>query len=90
MFPQTRYHEYHMMLEPGEVLVLYTDGATEANSPTGEEFGRERLVQAVKENVDKPAREIIASLQMAVLEWTANAGANDDVTFFIIKALKNK
>ena len=58
-------------------------------APTGEEFGRERLVQAVTENLDKPAREMIASLQMAVLEWTANAGANDDVTFFIIKALKN-
>ncbi|HEU5458930.1 MAG TPA: GAF domain-containing SpoIIE family protein phosphatase [Pyrinomonadaceae bacterium] len=90
MFPQTRYHEYHMTLGPGEVLVLYTDGATEANSPSGEEFGRERLVQAVKKNFDKPAREMIASLQMAVLEWTANAGANDDVTFFIIKALKDK
>ena len=90
LFPQTRYHEYHMSLEPGDVLMLYTDGATEANSPTGEEFGRERLVQSVKENLDKPAREMIASLQMAVLEWTANAGANDDVTFFIIKALNNK
>jgi hypothetical protein len=31
---------------------------------------------------------MIATLQLAVLEWTANAGANDDVTFFIIKALK--
>ncbi len=33
---------------------------------------------------------MIASLQMAVLEWTANAGATDDVTFFIIKALKEQ
>ena len=87
MFPQTRYHEYHMSLETGDVLVLYTDGATEAQSPNGEEFGRDRLVQAIKEIYDKPAREMIASLQMAVLEWTANAGSSDDVTFFIIKAL---
>ena len=76
------------LLEPGDVLVLYTDGATEASSPSGEEWGRERLAQAVKENYDKPAREIIASLQLAVLEWTDNVGSNDDVTFFIIKALK--
>jgi sigma-B regulation protein RsbU (phosphoserine phosphatase) len=89
MFPQTRYHEYHMSLEPGDVLVLNTDGVTEAQSPAGEEFGRERLVQAVKENYDKPAREMIASLQLAVLEWTDHGGANDDVTFFIIKALKS-
>jgi sigma-B regulation protein RsbU (phosphoserine phosphatase) len=71
-------------------MVLYTDGATEAQSPSGVEFGRDRLIQAVKENIDKPAREMIATLQLAVLEWTDNAGANDDVTFFIIKALKDK
>jgi len=88
MFRGTRYHEYYLDFEPGDVLVLYTDGATEASSPSGEEFGRERLAQAVKDNYHKPAREIIASLQLAVLEWTVNAGANDDVTFFIIKALK--
>ena len=88
MFQHTRYHQYHVLLEPGDVLVLYTDGASEAESPGGEEFGRERRVEAVKNSLDKPAREMIASIQMAVLEWTASAGANDDVTFFVIKALK--
>ena len=88
MFQHTRYHQYHVLLEPGDVLVLYTDGASEAESPGGEEFGRERLVEAVKNSLDKSAREMIASIQMAVLEWTASAGANDDVTFFVIKALK--
>jgi sigma-B regulation protein RsbU (phosphoserine phosphatase) len=76
------------LLEPGDVFVLYTDGVTEATNPAGVEFGRDRLVQAVKDNYERPAREMIASLEMAVLEWTANLGANDDVTFFIIKALK--
>jgi sigma-B regulation protein RsbU (phosphoserine phosphatase) len=90
MFRETRYHQYHLLLEPGDVLVLYTDGVTEAQSPEGEEFGRDRLVQAVKENYHQPAREMIASLQMAILEWTAHAGASDDVTFFIIKALRVK
>ena len=88
MFQHTRFHQYHVMLEPGDVFVLYTDGATEAESPAGEEFGRERLVEAVRNSLDKPAREMIASIQMSVLEWTASVGANDDVTFFVIKALK--
>ena len=88
MFPETRYHEYHLLLHPGDVLVLYTDGVTESQNPDGVEFGRERLAQAVKENYDRTARELIASLEMAVLEWTANVGSNDDVTFFVIKALK--
>jgi len=88
MFPETRYHQYSLMLEPGDILVLYTDGVTEAENPDGVEFGRDRLVQGVKENRDRPARELIASLELAVLAWTANRGPTDDVTFFVIKALK--
>jgi len=88
MFRETRYHEYYLEFEPGDVLVLYTDGATEANSPQGEEFGRERLAQAVERAYDRPAREMIAMLQMEILEWTDHKGSNDDVTFFIIKAQK--
>ncbi len=88
MFQETRYHQYHVVFEPGDVFVLYTDGATEAESPEGEEFGRDRLAAAVKDSLDRPAREMIAGIQMAVLDWTASAGANDDVTFFIIKAMK--
>jgi sigma-B regulation protein RsbU (phosphoserine phosphatase) len=88
MFRETRYHEYYLEFEPGDVLVLYTDGATEANNAQGEEFGRERLAQAVKRNYDRPAREMIASLQLEILEWTDHKGSNDDVTFFVIKALK--
>ena len=89
MFPDTRYHQYHLLLEPGDIMVLYTDGVTEASNPDGVEFGRDRLVQAVKDNYARPARELIASLEMAVLEWTANRGATDDVTFFVIKALES-
>src|SRR6185369_8814969 len=61
MFEATRYHQYHLLIEPGDVFVLYTDGATEATNPAGVEFGRDRLVQAVKENYERPAREMIAS-----------------------------
>src|SRR5689334_21204759 len=88
MFQETRYHQYHLLIEPGDVFVLYTDGVTEAENPEGVEFGRDRLVEAVKQNYERPARELIASLELAVLEWTANLGATDDVTFFVIKALK--
>jgi sigma-B regulation protein RsbU (phosphoserine phosphatase) len=88
MFRETRYHEYYLEFEPGDVLVLYTDGATEATSPSGEEFGRERLAEAVKKAYDRPARELLAILQMEILEWTDQKGSNDDVTFFVIKALK--
>jgi phosphoserine phosphatase RsbU/P len=88
MFRDTRYHEYYLSFEPGALLVLYTDGVTEANSPDGEEFGRERLAEAVKANSTLSARDLIASLQREVLNWTDGLGAGDDVTFFVIKTLK--
>jgi len=87
MFRDTRYHEYYLTTEPGDVLMLYTDGVTEANNLQGEEFGRERLAQAVKANRKLGARELITAVHSEVLAWTDGRGATDDVTFFVIKAL---
>jgi sigma-B regulation protein RsbU (phosphoserine phosphatase) len=87
MFRDTRYHEYYLTTEPGDVLMLYTDGVTEANDPQGEEFGRERLAQAVRANRQLGARELISAVHTEVLAWTDGRGATDDVTFFVIKAL---
>src|SRR6476659_4212809 len=78
MFRDTRYHEYYHTFKPGEILVLYTDGVTEALSPGGEEFGRDRLVVAAKEGAGLSARELVASMQRSVMEWTDGAGSNDD------------
>jgi phosphoserine phosphatase RsbU/P len=88
MFRDTRYHEYYLSFEPGDLLLLYTDGVTEASNASGEEFGRERLANAVKGNSSLSARDLIASLQRDVLNWTDGVGPTDDVTFFVIKALK--
>ena len=87
MFRDTRYHEYYLTTEPGDVLMLYTDGATEAQNPEGEEFGRDRLAKAVKTNRQLGASELIKAVHEEVLEWTDGRGATDDVTFFVIKAL---
>jgi sigma-B regulation protein RsbU (phosphoserine phosphatase) len=87
MFRDTRYHEYYLTTEPGEVLVLYTDGVTEAQNQQGEEFGRERLAEAVIANRHLGARDLITAVQKVVIDWTDGRGATDDVTFFVIKAL---
>ncbi len=88
MFSDTRYHEYYLAIEPGELLVLYTDGVTEAMSTAGEEFGRDRLASSVKANANLSARDLIAAVHKDVIEWTDGQGMTDDGTFFVIKALK--
>jgi sigma-B regulation protein RsbU (phosphoserine phosphatase) len=87
MFKDTRYHEYYLTTEPGDMLVLYTDGVTEANNSRGEEFGRDRLAEAVKANRKLTARNLIAAVHQIVIDWTEGLGATDDVTFFVIKAI---
>lgn len=87
MFRDTRYYEYYLPIEGGQTLVLYTDGATEATNAAGEEYGRQRLVEAVREGRDRTARELIDYIYNEIYAWTGAAGASDDVTFVVIKAL---
>ena len=87
MFRDSRYYEYFETIESGEVLVLYTDGVTEATNPTGEEYGRERLIAAVRECRDQTARDMIDFMHRDLIAWTEGHGVTDDVTFFIVKAL---
>ena len=87
MFRDSRYYEYFETIEPGEVFVLYTDGVTEAMSPAAEEYSRERLVAAVRQCRDQPAREMIDFIHRELIAWTAGQGLGDDVTLFILKAL---
>ena len=87
MFRDARYYEYYATIEPGQMLVLYTDGATEATNRAGDEYGRDRLVEAVRSCRHLRAREIIDFIHHDVLNWTEGLGPTDDVTFFIVKAL---
>jgi sigma-B regulation protein RsbU (phosphoserine phosphatase) len=87
MFRDTRYYEYFATIEPGQVLVLYTDGATEAMNQAREEYGRARLVEAVRQSRHLSAREMIDFIHHDVINWTEGLGATDDVTFFIVKAI---
>ena len=87
VFRDSRYYEYYETIKPGQIMVLYTDGVTEATNAAGDEYGPDRLVEAVRHARDLPAREIIDFLHRDLMEWTEGLGTHDDVTFFIVKAL---
>ncbi len=71
----------------GDMLVLYSDGVTEAVDPAGEEFGEERLARLVVDNRTRPAGEIAEEVRKALAAWTAGKPATDDVTLVIAKRL---
>ena len=76
-----------IVLAPGEVVAMVTDGATEALSPDDRELGDERLMQALSVAAEGSAERQLEVLLDAVNSWTAERGCSDDLTALVLKAL---
>lgn len=79
------YREGRTHLLPGDVLVIYSDGVTEAASPNGEEFGPTRLYEVVSRNVDASAAGIRDRIESALTKFSQGTQAADDITLVIVK-----
>ena len=82
--PGETYREQTMRLVPGDQLVLYTDGITEAEGPAGALFGTARL-DAVLENCSVTASDLLRSVLDAVNAFTDGRPATDDRTLLVAK-----
>ena len=71
----------------GDVLVMFTDGISEAESPSGEQFGQQRIEEIVERLAGRRSQEIVDGLVQAVLEWAGERGPNDDLTLVVLKSL---
>src|SRR5687768_14161986 len=83
--PDAEYREGRTQLQPGDVLVIYSDGVTEAASPNGEEFGPTRLYEVVSRNVDASAAGIRDRIESALTKFSQGTQAADDITLVIVK-----
>jgi len=79
------YREGRTHLQMGDVLVIYSDGVTEAASPNGEEFGPTRLYEVVSRNVDASAAGIRDRIESALTKFSQGTQAADDITLVIVK-----
>lgn len=84
LFPDLEFAEATYALIPGDQVVFYTDGITEAISPNGEMFGLERL-DAVLENCHLSADGLIEEVLRVLDEFTAGSPATDDRTLLVAK-----
>jgi len=87
MFREARYHQHFIRFERGQVLVIYTDGITEATNSKDEEFGQDRLAKSILEGIDLPAKKLIDHIRKDVADFTERKFLDDDGTVFIVKAL---
>ncbi|MBK5255271.1 MAG: SpoIIE family protein phosphatase [Vicinamibacteria bacterium] len=87
LLPGTTFEQGEVTLQPGDVLAIYSDGVSEAQSTNEDEFGSEGVVACVRALRAKPAAEILRLLEQSLFEFAAGRAFADDRTTLILKAL---
>jgi sigma-B regulation protein RsbU (phosphoserine phosphatase) len=85
VLPEAQYEERPIALKPGDVLVLYTDGLSEAEAPSGEQFGTRRIEDSIAHRAGSTAQQILDGLVEDVLAWCDTRGPNDDLTLMVLR-----
>ncbi|MEQ1949432.1 MAG: SpoIIE family protein phosphatase [Bryobacteraceae bacterium] len=87
ILPMAKYQEFKVNMQSGDVLVLYSDGVTEAVNLKDEDFGEERLGNLVYAMKDSPAADIVDMVHAEVAKFTEGAPPADDITVVVAKKL---
>jgi sigma-B regulation protein RsbU (phosphoserine phosphatase) len=80
------YRQASIPVEAGDMLVLYTDGVTEATDEQGEEYGEARLLETVRRHVGGASREIVRAVRDDVAAFSRASGFDDDFTLIVVRA----
>jgi PAS domain S-box-containing protein len=79
------YEPIPFTLSPGDALLLYSDGVTEAENPLGEQFSEERLISLLARDRDQSSDLFVQSFTDHVLQWSSGANVNDDLSVLLIQ-----
>jgi serine phosphatase RsbU (regulator of sigma subunit) len=79
------YKSARTSLSPGDLLVFYTDGVTEARNKQEEEFGESRLIDTLSRCSDNPAESILENILDSVTDFTSGELESDDLTLVVLK-----
>jgi sigma-B regulation protein RsbU (phosphoserine phosphatase) len=88
-FGNARFRESSLQISPGDLLVLYTDGVTDAEDANSEAFGEERLLEWASRQGGRPCTEVHQSLLAAVTDFAGSRHQADDLTFLVLQYLGN-
>lgn len=82
-----QFEQASIQLKPGDFVALYTDGVTEAMNARREQYGEERLAEALRSAAAEPAETILAAVQKSLVAHMGQAPQFDDITFMIAKCM---
>jgi serine phosphatase RsbU (regulator of sigma subunit)/pSer/pThr/pTyr-binding forkhead associated (FHA) protein len=85
MFPFASYEPAAIELNPGDILVVYSDGLTEAENGQQEDFGEERLLHLIRAEAPRGVEEMQKTLLAELDRFTEGAMQTDDITFLLVE-----
>lgn len=85
--PGLRYSSLELMLNAEDTLVCFTDGVTEAQPPSGEEFSEERLIETLRKASSQSTDVMMDTVHREVTDFTGNKALDDDYTLLAIRRL---
>jgi sigma-B regulation protein RsbU (phosphoserine phosphatase) len=84
-FPDAQYEQEKIIMSPGDLLILFSDGITEAMNHENKEFSEEKLIDVIRNNTDTEPELFIEKIVTAVKEHSGSTPQYDDMTLMIIK-----
>jgi phosphoserine phosphatase RsbU/P len=85
LMPDVHYEQASVALYPGDVILAYTDGVSEAMNLTDQEWGEQHLLDTAKSYLSLPAEQVIDRIMSAADTFAADAPQYDDMTLVVIK-----
>jgi len=85
LFEQAGFEQETIALSPGDVIVAFSDGVTEALNEAGEEYMDDRLLACIDRYKAKPPQDILAAVMADVRAFAGEAMPNDDVTIVMVR-----
>jgi serine phosphatase RsbU (regulator of sigma subunit) len=85
LFAETPFEAGEVEFGSGDILLVFTDGLSEAWGPEELEFGEDRMAALIRDNASLPARELELRIQTEVEAFTGGARATDDRTLIVVK-----
>jgi sigma-B regulation protein RsbU (phosphoserine phosphatase) len=79
------YEDYNRVVQPGQIVLLTTDGIFEAHNPAGEMFGKARFKEVVRQNAGLEAEGIRKAVFEAVTGYRGEEPQEDDITLVVLK-----
>jgi serine phosphatase RsbU (regulator of sigma subunit) len=85
LFENATYEEEHLTLSPGDWLIVFSDGISEAMSATGDEYGEDRIIECIQRNTALDPSRLLDALFSDVRDFTRGAAQSDDITAMVLR-----